>query len=118
MSLPTAESITFDTYQRGARMTAIYPGKGTVIGLYYTALGLGEVGELQGKVKKILRDSGGAISDEARAAITAELGDCLWYCAMVAEELDIRLSDAAVGNLRKLRDRANRGTLQGSGDDR
>lgn len=48
---------TIDEYVEGARTTAIYPGRGTFLGMLYTALGLaGEVGELVETVKKTLRE--------------------------------------------------------------
>ena len=81
-------------------------------------LGLGEAGEVQGKIKKLLRDDNGAISDEKRLAIAAELGDLLWYVAQACNELDVRLCDVARLNLAKLADRQERGVLQGSGDTR
>ena len=46
-----------DDYQRRAAETAIYPGRGEMLGLTYTTLGLSsEAGEVAGKVKKLLRD--------------------------------------------------------------
>ena len=65
--------MTLNEYQDKANQTAIYPGKGTVMGLVYTALGLGESGEVQGKVKKILRDDNMTITEEKRQAIKKEL---------------------------------------------
>lgn len=108
----------FSDYQRQTAATAIYPGQGTITGILYTGLGLGEAGEVQGKLKKVLRDSNGVVTDEARAAIAKELGDLLWYVSQTASELDLDLGEVAEGNLRKLAGRAERGTLQGSGDDR
>lgn len=108
----------FDHYQSRASQLAIYPNRGTLNGLLYTALGLGEAGEVQGKVKKILRDSSGQISPEARRAILDELGDVLWYVAMTAEELGSNIEEVAATNLAKLESRAERGTLSGSGDNR
>lgn len=114
----TAGFLTFEDYQIGAAKTAIYPGKGTIMGLLYVALGLGETGEVQGKVKKILRDSGGIVTDEKRMQIAAELGDVLWYVAAVCDELDISMMSVAQENLAKLADRRNRGVLKGDGDKR
>ena len=108
----------FNEYQRRAGETAIYPGKGTVMGLAYVGLGLGEAGEVQGKIKKILRDNGGVIDDVGRIMIMKELGDVLWYASQIADELNIDLTAVAEFNLNKLADRAERGVLQGSGDDR
>jgi NTP pyrophosphatase (non-canonical NTP hydrolase) len=101
-------SITLADYQAGARRTARYPGHG-LQGLSYTALGLaGEAGEVANKVKKVIRDDRATLTDEARNAIADELGDVLWYAAMLAHELGVSLEAVAARNLAKLRDRAER----------
>lgn len=110
--------LDLDEYQARAKATAVYPGKGTWVGLVYAALGLGETGELQGKVKKILRDDNFELSEDKRDALIGELGDVLWYCATMATELDILLSDVCRINLAKLGSRQERGVLAGSGDNR
>ena len=108
----------FSDYQKQSASTAIYPGQGGVMGLAYVGLGLGESGEVQGKIKKILRDDGGEISDEKRQAIAKELGDMLWYVSQTATEIGVSLDDIAEDNLDKLASRAERGVLGGSGDSR
>lgn len=81
----------FDEYQKQAKKTAIYPKDRA---LEYTALGLvSEVGEIAGKVKKVIRDQGGVFTDVTRAQIGAEMGDVLWYVAMCADALGEDLSD-------------------------
>lgn len=110
------EWIEFDGYQRAAQRTAQYPKE---MGLYYTALGLAsEAGEFAGKVKKVMRDSGGVLTKEAKDALVAELGDCAWYIAMAAKELGVSLSRVARLNLEKLASRKQRGVIGGSGDER
>jgi len=108
----------FKDYQEKTATTAIYPGRGTINGVLYTALGLGETGEVQGKVKKILRDSDGVISAETILTIKGELGDCLWYISQLSSELGLDLNAVAQENLQKLADRAARGVLKGNGDTR
>ena len=112
--------LSFDLYQCFAADTAIYPesGTGSPMALAYVGLGLGEIGEIQGKIKKILRDSDGVVTDEARSAIRAEIGDALWYLARLCSELSIPFGDAAERNVAKLASRQERGVLHGSGDDR
>lgn len=108
-----------DNYQRLASKTAIYPDRHGSGGLTYAVLGLAnEAGEVAGKLKKIMRDDAGRMSPSRRDEIGAELGDVLWYVAMVADELRINLSHVARHNLDKLGDRKERGVLGGSGDDR
>lgn len=104
-------------YQERSRVTAVYPDAGA--NLLYPTLGLcGEAGEVAEKVKKMVRDDGGVLSDERRAALAGELGDVLWYVAQLASEADLGLDAIARDNLDKLRSREQRGALQGSGDGR
>lgn len=42
----------------------------------------------------------------------------LWYLAVLADYLDLRLDDIATANVTKLASRQHRGVLGGSGDDR
>jgi len=107
----------FSEYQIKSRKTAKYP----VIGhpVIYPALGLvNEAGEVAGKIKKVFRDKGGAISAETHTALKAELGDVLWYVVQICNELELSLDEVAEFNLAKLYDRLERGTIQGDGDER
>jgi NTP pyrophosphatase (non-canonical NTP hydrolase) len=103
-------------YQQLSRRTAEYPRDAW---LAYPALGLaGEAGEVAEHAKKAIRDDGGTISDERRAAMAKELGDVLWYVAQLASELGLALEDVARETLEKLGSRQRRGVLSGSGDER
>lgn len=112
------DNLSLNEYQNKAELTAIYPNKGSIYGLCYTALGLGEAGEVQNKVKKILRDNNNVISDEKRIAIAKELGGNLWYIAMCAKELGYTLGEIGAMNIEELSSRQARGVIQGSGDNR
>ena len=104
--------LTMGAYQQQAAKTAIYPPHSAN---QYLIAGLaGEVGELASIFAKHWRGDGDLNHDHAKA----ELGDVLWFVAMLAEQLDTDLSTIAQGNLDKLADRANRGKLKGSGDNR
>ena len=108
----------FSNYQFRAGKTAKYPNN-TTLGVIYTALGLAsEAGEVAGKVKKMIRDDSMELTHDRKDQILDELGDVLWYCAMLATELNASLGEVAIRNLRKLEDRNNRGVIQGSGDKR
>jgi NTP pyrophosphatase (non-canonical NTP hydrolase) len=108
--------VEFSEYQRRSRRTAEYPREAW---LTYPALGLaGEAGEVAEHVKKTIRDDGGVVSEERRAALAKELGDVLWYVAQLASELGLDLEQIAHANLEKLLSRQRRGMLSGSGDDR
>jgi NTP pyrophosphatase (non-canonical NTP hydrolase) len=107
--------MTFDDYQAKALKTLL-PSADSIV---YAALGLtNEAGEVAGKIKKWIRDSEGDRTKLDRAAIADELGDTLWYVAVLAHQLDIKLEDVAVANIEKLTSRAKRGKLTGSGDNR
>lgn len=103
-------------YQHLSRRTAEYPREAW---LAYPALGLaGEAGEVAEHAKKAIRDDGGEITGERRAAMSKELGDVLWYVAQLASELELDLDEIAQANLDKLLSRQRRGVLSGSGDER
>lgn len=111
--------MNFNEYQTKAITTAVYPEHQA---LPYLALGLsGEAAEVANKVKKILRgdyDNDPKKSEEALASISKELGDTLWYLAVLANELGDSLDTVAAANLDKLASRKQEGTLKGSGDER
>ena len=89
-----------------------------LLAVAYDGLGLGEAGEIQDKIKKIIRDDGGVITDEHREALKLEIGDCLYYLASMCQNLGFTLEDAANGNIKKINGRRARKTLHGSGDNR
>jgi len=103
-----------NNYQRQAKETAIYPENSKIV---YPALGLaGEAGEVADKVKKIIRD--GRNDAEYYNQIAKELGDVLWYCAVLADDLGYSLQQIAEMNVYKLQARKAMGTIGGDGDDR
>ena len=108
--------LDFNTYQRQARTTALYP---RFVALPYVALGIcGEAGEVAEKIKKMYRDHGGNLTDQQIEEIAKELGDVLWYVSMMAWELGLSFGDVAQMNLDKLADRAERDAIHGDGDGR
>ena len=115
-----SNNLSMNAYQAEASKTGIYRWK-----VIYPALGLSnEAGEVLGKIKKLIRDKDitfneiGDLPGADRAAIADEIGDVLWYCAMLAKDINISLNDVANMNLEKLESRAARGKIGGSGDDR
>ncbi|RJQ33957.1 hypothetical protein C4568_03425 [Candidatus Parcubacteria bacterium] len=111
--------MNFDEYQKLASRTATFSGKQAEIPLVYVALGLaGESGELIEKIKKVMRNDNGEISEEKREEIKREIGDVLWYLSQISRLCDIPFDDAAVTNIEKLADRAKRGVIKSEGDTR
>ena len=111
--------LSFNEYQDLTASTAVYRNKklGPII---YPSLKLpGEAGEVSEKIGKIIRDGDiDNITHEDRMEIAKEIGDVLWYCAALAEDLGFELGKIAQMNLDKLFDRAKRGVIGGSGDNR
>jgi NTP pyrophosphatase (non-canonical NTP hydrolase) len=104
-------------YQSRSRATAVYPAAGD--NLLYPTLGLcGEAGEVAEKIKKMVRDDDGVLTDERRGALAKELGDVLWYVAQIATEAGLELDAIAEANIEKLSSRQRRRVLHGSGDER
>ena len=107
----------FKTYQTKARITAKYPNLSS--NYIYPTLGLvGEAGEVAEKVKKVIRDKNGVFDEKSKTGIKKELGDVLWYISNLCAEFDFSLDDVALQNLEKLKIRAAKGQISGSGDDR
>lgn len=106
----------FTKYQQTAVETAIYPDTHRIL---YPALGMaGEAGEVANKVKKIIRDGTENLPEDWKDQIASEIGDVLWYCAALSNDIGIPLALIAAQNRDKLLARKQKGTLQGSGDTR
>lgn len=106
-------------YQEQVMETAIYPNSDRFIVLSYVVLGLsGEAGELAGKLSKVIRDGNCKIDRSNYKDMAKELGDVLWFVAVVAFELGFDLKDIARLNIEKLMSRKERGKIGGDGDDR
>lgn len=113
-------------YQRKAMETAAY-GKQHA----YPFLALSEeVGELNGKLAKLVRKENRSIDEiifeitnghfqpEVLEGMQKELGDVLWQVAACAKELGISLDDLGKQNLNKLRQRKLANSIVGEGDNR
>jgi NTP pyrophosphatase (non-canonical NTP hydrolase) len=114
------KDFSFTDYQLLTGATAKYPdvGTGSQLALAYCGLGLWEAGEVGGKIKKVLRDDDGVLTDERRQDIEKEMGDVLWYMSQLANEMGSSLEQIALANIEKLADRRARGVIGGSGDNR
>ena len=104
----------FDEFQAFAERTWFGPRDEGDKFLAIPALGVtGEAGEVAEKVKKLLRGD-----DVQPWEIAAELGDVLFYIAVLANRLGWNLSEVAGMEVEKINGRIQRGTQRGSGDDR
>jgi NTP pyrophosphatase (non-canonical NTP hydrolase) len=109
--------MTLNEYQASAKTTAVYTSADQQ--LVCTVLGLnGEAGEVAEKIKKVIRDKNSVIGDDDRREIQKELGDVLWYLAVLADTLGLDLESVASLNLEKLKSRYQRGAIHGQGDNR
>lgn len=110
--------MTFDEYQASAITTNLAKDD-QLQELMQQVLGLGdEAGEVLAIFKKWIRDDNADSNALDKKNIAKELGDILWYIAVVAQDLGLSFDDIATQNIEKLRSRKERGTLQGSGDNR
>ena len=96
-------------YQKAAKETDL----GHPLNYYYLGL-TEEAGEVAGMRKRFLRDEGNIDYKD----LTKELGDVLWYVAMLADKYNLSLEEIGESNLLKLMDRKQRGVITGKGDNR
>ncbi|GAC1499506.1 MAG: nucleoside triphosphate pyrophosphohydrolase family protein [Candidatus Saccharimonadales bacterium] len=110
--------MTLNDYQNNALSTVISDGDKFKDMLHWV-LGInGEAGEVAEKLKKIIRDKNGQITDADKDELAKEVGDVLWYIAVFARDLGFSLDQIAEQNLSKLASRKARGVLGGDGDNR
>lgn len=112
------KSVNFNEYQKAALTTAIH-NKDPLMDKTIWAMGVaGEAGELLEKWKKIVAYKEGKISEEDLRLIKKELGDVVWYVAVMAHSLGLSFQDVMDLNIKKLADRKVRGVQKGEGDER
>lgn len=91
--------MNFDDYQQAARRTANTGETDLRLRLANWSLGLGgETGELQEQIKKMLFHG----IEVVEQVVVSEMGDVLWYLAILANELGIDLNRVAEANVAKL----------------
>ena len=100
-------------YQKLALRTNIYKDTREM------ALGfVSEAGEVAGKISKIYRDEDGVFTRKQKHEILKEIGDCCWFVAALSDVFGCDLENVMRMNIAKLADRAKRGVIGGSGDNR
>ncbi len=106
--------MTIEDYQAQTHYTNLYPED---LMLFCLVLGINsEAGEIADKVKKFYR--GDKMDTGLKLLLMGEMGDLLWYISETANHLGVNLSEVAQMNIEKLKDRAKRGVINGSGDNR
>ena len=112
--------MTIDEYQRKALKTAyVDPRNDLLMEKTIWVMGIaGEAGEVVEKWKKIVAYQGGDINPEDLGELSKELGDVVWYIAVLANSLGLSMSEILQQNLNKLADRASRKVIKGNGDNR
>lgn len=113
--------MTFDEYQKQALTTAYTDPNyvDTLMDKTIWAMGVaGEAGEIVEKWKKMVAYNKGEITEEFVKDMQKELGDVVWYIAVLAHSLGLSLEDVMQLNVNKLKDRKKRNVIKGSGDNR
>jgi NTP pyrophosphatase (non-canonical NTP hydrolase) len=110
--------MTFDEYQKQALTTAVNTYEPLMAKTIWAMGVAGEAGEVIEKWKKIVAYKDGEVSDEDRADLGKELGDVVWYIAVMAHELGLSFDDIMQRNVEKLRSRQARNVIKGAGDNR
>lgn len=113
--------MTFNEYQKQALTTAYTDPnyQDTLMDKTIWAMGVaGEAGEVVEKWKKIVAYKKGEISQDDLAELKKELGDVVWYVAVLAHSLGLSFDEVMSANVQKLEDRKNRDKIKGEGDNR
>ena len=111
--------MNLNEYQKLASKTAKFEEYSEIEKLSYLALGInGEAGEVAEKVKKIIRDHKGEVSEEKKEQLVLEIGDVLWYLSQLSRVLGVSFEEVAEKNIEKLYSRLERGKIHGEGDNR
>jgi NTP pyrophosphatase (non-canonical NTP hydrolase) len=110
--------MTLNEYQKQALVTAVFTGD-EFKDLSHWVLGIsGEAGEIAEKIKKIIRDKDAVLTSQDKEELVKEMGDVLWYLAVLTKHIGYDFSEVGDRNIAKLRSRQARGKIQGSGDNR
>ena len=110
--------MTFNEYQEKALTTAINNPDPLMAKTIWVMGITGEAGEVVEKWKKIVAYKDGKITPEDLEELKKELGDVMWYIAVLADSLGLKLDDVIELNLKKLKDRDTRNVIRGAGDNR
>jgi NTP pyrophosphatase (non-canonical NTP hydrolase) len=111
--------MTFDEYQKLALKTAVNSYDDPLLQKSIWVMGIaGEAGEIVEKWKKGIAYRNGEFDEEQHKDFAKELGDVVWYIAVLADSLGLSLEEVMQMNVKKLADRQKRNVIKGTGDNR
>lgn len=110
--------MTLDEYQQLALKTAHNHPEDLMDKTIWVMGIAGEAGEVVEKWKKIVAYREGVITDQDKLGLKKEMGDVVWYVAVLANSLGMTFEEVMQLNVDKLRDRMERGVTKGTGDNR
>ena len=110
--------MTFDEYQQQALSTALTNPDPTLDKNHWVLGIAGEAGEVVEKWKKIIAYRDGKITQEDLGELAKELGDIVWYVAVLSHSLGLSFDAIMQSNVEKLKSRKARGVIAGKGDNR
>ena len=110
--------MTLDEYQQLALATAVNDYEPLMEKTIWAMGVAGEAGEVVEKWKKIVAYKDGKVTADDVAELAKELGDVVWYIAVMAHSLGLSFEDVMQRNVEKLQSRQNRGVIKGRGDNR
>lgn len=110
--------MTLNEYQKLALKTALNHPESIMDKTIWVMGIAGEAGEVVEKWKKIVAYKDGVISDEDLHQLKKEMGDVVWYVAVLANSLGLSFEEVMQHNVEKLQDRMKRGVTKGEGDNR
>lgn len=110
--------MTFDEYQKQALTTAVNDHEPLMEKTIWVMGIAGEAGEVVEKWKKIVAYKNGEMTNEDLQLFKKELGDVVWYIAVLAHSLGLSFEEIIQLNLEKLKDRQKRNVIRGAGDSR
>lgn len=108
--------MTFNEYQKTALTTAVNDYEPLMEKTIWVMGIAGEAGEVVEKWKKIVAYKNGEMTDEDLQLFKKELGDVVWYIAVLANSLGLTFEEIMQLNVEKLKDRKKRNVIRGSGD--
>lgn len=112
--LSQVSKLTFNSYQEEALRTRAFRRQNAID--YCSAKLSVEAGEvLEVLIERHRDEDDGRLTEVRIEKAIEEIGDCLWYAAVLAYELGVPFEEVARRNFIKLSERANKGNIKKKG---